>query len=128
VNPLPASVLRDAGVGTVIASNVAGQELTIPARRLSPNLVQTMARMINSMERELIKTQTPLVDVMVRPVLKAQNSFDFSDVDAFVAEGARAARAALDAVPAEDRARVFGQARSGAGATAPSPGTAPPMR
>ncbi|HVM63950.1 MAG TPA: patatin-like phospholipase family protein [Acidimicrobiales bacterium] len=90
VNPLPASVLRDAGVGTVVASNVAGQELTIPTRRRSPHLVQTMARMINSMERELIKTQAPLVDVMVRPVLKAQNSFDFSDVDGFVAEGARA--------------------------------------
>jgi predicted acylesterase/phospholipase RssA/CRP-like cAMP-binding protein len=128
VNPLPASVLRDAGVGTVVASNVAGQELTIPTRRRSPHLVQTMARMINSMERELIKTQAPLVDVMVRPVLKAQNSFDFSDVDGFVAEGARAARAALDSVPPDDFARFFGQTRPGAGATAPSPGTAPPIR
>lgn len=128
VNPLPASVLRDAGVGTVIASNVAGQELTIPTRGRSPHLVQTMARMINSMERELVKTQAPLVDVMVRPVLKAQNSFDFRDVDAFVAEGARAARAAIDALAPEDRARFLGQGRPPLGATAPSPGTAAPTR
>jgi len=128
VNPLPASVLRDAGVGTVVASNVAGQQLTIPSRGRSPHLVQTMARMVNSMERELIKTQTPLVDLMVRPVVKAQNSFDFSAVDAFIAEGERAARAALEALPASGRARLFGQAVVDVRATAPSSGTVSPTR
>ncbi|HLK46000.1 MAG TPA: patatin-like phospholipase family protein, partial [Acidimicrobiales bacterium] len=120
VNPLPASVLRDAGVGTVIASNVAGQELTIPRRKRPPHLVQTMARMINSMERELVKTQTPLVDLMVRPVVRAQNSFDFSAVDAFIAEGARAARTALDEAPPALRARLSAQALSVAGTAAPT--------
>jgi NTE family protein len=131
VNPLPASVLRDAGVGTVVASNVAGQDLVIPSRGRSPHLVQTMARMINSMERELIKTQTPFVDVMVRPVVRAQNSFDFSAVDAFIAEGVRAARAALDDLPPEARARLFswtGQDVVDIRSTAPSPGTASPTR
>jgi NTE family protein len=131
VNPLPASVLRDAGVGTVVASNVAGQELAIPSRGRSPHLVQTMARMINSMERELIKTQTPFVDVMVRPVVRAQNSFDFSAVDAFIAEGTRAARATLDSLSPEARARLFswaGQDVVDIRSAAPSPGTASPTR
>jgi predicted acylesterase/phospholipase RssA len=109
VNPLPASVLRDVGVGTVIASNVAGQELAVPARGRAPHLVQTMARMITSMERELIKTQAPLVDVMIRPVVKAQNSFDFSAIDKFVAEGVRAARDVLDGLSPAEWARLTPQ-------------------
>ena len=60
VNPMPASVLRDAGLRLVIGSNVAGQEL--PAER-DPHLLQIMSRMVNSMEREMIKAQLPLVDV-----------------------------------------------------------------
>jgi len=126
VNPLPASVLRDAGIGTVIASNVAGQELTVPARGRSPHLVQTMARMITSMERELIKSQTPLVDIMIRPEVRAQNSFDFSSIDSFVAEGVRAARAGLDALSPAEWARVAPQPV--AGSVAGSGGSIPPTR
>jgi NTE family protein len=121
VNPLPASVLRDAGVGTVIASNVAGQELTLPTRGRSPHLVQTMARMITSMERELIKTQTPLVDVMIRPLVRAHNSFDFSNIDAFIAEGARAARASLDGLTAAECARIAPAVGQDEGQPTPAP-------
>ena len=97
VNPMPARVLRDAGLHFVIGSNVAGQE---SARRPTgsnrpPNLLQLIAGMRNSMEREMIKAQIPLVDVMIRPELPSLSTFDFSQVDLFTREGERAARARL---------------------------------
>ena len=99
VNPLPASVLRAAGVRFIIGSNVAGQEMTLraSASTRTPNAIQTVARMMNSMEREMLKTQIPLVDLMIRPVVSAGYSFDFSNVDRFIAEGDRVARLQLAA-------------------------------
>lgn len=101
VNPLPASVLRDAGLRFVIGSTVAGQEiLGTEAGQRSPHLLQIMSRMISSMEREMIKAQLPLVDVVIRPQVYAASSFDFSHADGFVGEGERAARAQLVEVKA----------------------------
>src|SRR5581483_10933605 len=94
VNPMPASVLRDAGLRLVVGSNVAGQELPADAL-LDPHLLQIMSRMVNSMEREMIKAQVPLVDVLVRPKVGPASSFDFSRIDDFVLEGERAAREVL---------------------------------
>jgi len=97
VNPMPASVLRDAGLRLVIGSNVAGQE-TLPAPDQpgrAPHLLQIMFRIVGTVEREMIKAQLPLADVVVRPVVTATGSFDFSRLDAFVAEGERAARQAV---------------------------------
>jgi NTE family protein len=103
VNPMPASVLRDAGLRYVIGSTVAGQEIFgkgpgAPGR--TPHLLQIMSRMLSSMEREMIKAQIPLVDVCIRPQVYAASSFDFSQADAFVAEGERAARAQLAEIEA----------------------------
>ncbi len=103
VNPMPASVLRDAGLRYVIGSTVAGQEIfgTGPgAPGRTPHLLQIMSRMLSSMEREMIKAQIPLVDVCIRPQVYAASSFDFSQADAFVAEGERAARAQLPEIEA----------------------------
>ena len=97
VNPMPARVLRDAGIRFVIGSNVAGQET---ARRPAgsnrpPHLLQLIAGMRNSMEREMIKAQIPLVDVMIRPELPSLSTFDFTQVELFTSKGERAARARL---------------------------------
>jgi 1-acyl-sn-glycerol-3-phosphate acyltransferase len=100
VNPMPASVLRDAGLRIVIGSNVAGQELPTQNLAGTPHLLQIMSRMVNSMEREMIKAQVPLVDVLIRPVIGVASSFDFSRIDEFVAEGERAAREQLDEIKA----------------------------
>jgi len=97
VNPMPASVLRDAGIRLVIGSNVAGQELQSED---DPNLMQIMSRILNSMEREMIKAQLPLVDVMIRPAVGPAPSFDFSRIDDFVREGERAARESLPEIKA----------------------------
>ena len=97
VNPMPANVLRDAGIRMVIGSNVAGQEL--PAKA-DPHMMQIMSRILNSMEREMIKAQVPLVDVLIRPALGPAPSFDFSRIDEFVREGERAAREALPEIKA----------------------------
>jgi NTE family protein len=97
VNPMPANVLRDAGLRLVIGSNVAGQELPAEAE---PHLLQIMSRMVNSMEREMIKAQLPLVDVVIRPTVGPAASFDFSRIDDFVLEGERAARDALPEIKA----------------------------
>jgi len=99
VNPMPASVLRDAGLRLVIGSNVAGQELSTEALA-DPHLLQIMSRMVNSMEREMIKAQVPLVDVLIRPRVGPASSFDFSRIDEFVLEGDRAAREALPDIKA----------------------------
>ena len=97
VNPMPASVLRDAGIRLVIGSNVAGQELQSEA---DPHMMQIMSRILNSMEREMIKAQLPLVDVLIRPAVGAAPSFDFNHIDEFVLEGERAAREALPEIKA----------------------------
>jgi predicted acylesterase/phospholipase RssA len=99
VNPMPASVLRDAGLRLVIGSNVAGQELSADALS-DPHLLQIMGRMLNSMEREMIKAQLPLVDVLIRPKVGPASSFDFSRIDEFILEGERAAREALPEIKA----------------------------
>jgi 1-acyl-sn-glycerol-3-phosphate acyltransferase len=97
VNPMPASVLRDAGLRLVIGSNVAGQEL---AGEADPHLLQIMSRMVNSMEREMIKVQLPLVDILIRPRVGPASSFDFSRIDEFIIEGERAAQEALPEIKA----------------------------
>jgi len=99
VNPMPASVLRDAGLRLVVGSNVAGQELPADAL-MDPHLLQIMGRMVNSMEREMIKAQVPLVDVLIRPRVGPAASFDFSRMDDFVLEGERAAREVLPDIKA----------------------------
>jgi NTE family protein len=99
VNPMPASVLRDAGLRLVIGSNVAGQELSADALS-DPHLLQIMGRMLNSMEREMIKAQLPLVDILIRPKVGPASSFDFGRIDEFVLEGERAAREALPEIKA----------------------------
>lgn len=98
VAPLPARVLRDAGFRWVIGSNVAGQEPLAVTSRRPPNIVETMGRMISTMEREVLSNQVHLLDVHIRPQVRASNSFDFADADRFVAEGVRAARAELPAL------------------------------
>jgi NTE family protein len=99
VNPMPASVLRHAGLRLVVGSNVAGQELPADAL-MDPHLLQIMGRMVNSMEREMIKAQVPLVDVLIRPRVGPAASFDFSRIDEFILEGERAAREALPDIKA----------------------------
>jgi predicted acylesterase/phospholipase RssA/CRP-like cAMP-binding protein len=101
VNPMPASVLRDRGVPVVVGSMVAGKREDAAAPLTAPPpIMQTMLRMISLMERELIKTQVPLVDVLIRPDVAASYSFDFSQMDEFLAEGERAGRRAIGAVRA----------------------------
>ena len=99
VNPMPASVLRHAGLRLVVGSNVAGQEPPAGAL-MDPHLIQIMGRMVNSMEREMIKAQVPLVDVLIRPRVGPAASFDFSRIDEFVLEGERAAREMLPDIKA----------------------------
>ena len=99
VNPMPASVLRNAGLRLVIGSNVAGQELSAEALA-DPHLLQIMSRMVNSMEREMIKAQLPLVDILIRPRVGPASSFDFGRIDEFILEGERAAREALPEIKA----------------------------
>jgi NTE family protein len=99
VNPMPATVLRDAGLRLIVGCNVAGQELPLDGPG-DPHLLQIMTRMVNSMEREMIKAQLPLVDVLIRPRVGPAPSFDFSRIDEFIGEGERAAEEALPAITA----------------------------
>ncbi|MGW2587918.1 patatin-like phospholipase family protein [Streptomyces virginiae] len=89
VNPLPADVLRNAGIRRIVGCNVAGQALSITSGK--PSFMQIMGRMLNSMEREMLKSQLPLVDVLIRPTLSPTAVFDFSRIEQFVREGERAA-------------------------------------
>jgi NTE family protein len=102
VNPMPASVLRDAGLDFIIGSSVAGQES--PRKRAAdgraPHMLQIISRIMGAMEREMIKAQIPLVDVMIRPQVFASSSFDFSRSAAFADEGERAAREKLAEIQA----------------------------
>lgn len=116
VAPLPARVLRDAGVGMVIGSNVAGQA-SEPAERGAPGLVDMLGRMVASLERQVVTAQQPLADIVIRPVVRTSNSFDFRSVDTHVQEGRRAAMEGLD----EILAGVARLGRSTAGAAPADP-------
>jgi NTE family protein len=94
-NPLPTDVLRDAGVGIVIASNVAGQATEIDIDGRLPGLGQIVSRVLNTSERERIRTLLPLADVVIRPRVNANNTFDFSNNDAIIETGAVATRERL---------------------------------
>jgi NTE family protein len=100
VNPMPASVLRDRGLPVVVGSMVAGKRDDPEAAALAapPPIMQTLLRMVNLMERELIERQLPLVDLLIRPQVEATYSFDFTNIEPFIAEGDRAAREALAGV------------------------------
>ncbi len=95
VNPLPAQLLRDAGVGVIIASNVAGQATELIVGKKLPGFMQIMGRMLNTMEREVIRNQLPLADLVIRPIVTASNTFDFSASDKMIEAGVEAARARL---------------------------------
>lgn len=95
-NPLPTDVLRDAGVGIVLASNVAGQASEIEVTDKLPGLPQIMSRVLNTMERERINSLLPLADVVIRPVIKAASTFDFSNIEGAVDAGVEAAEARID--------------------------------
>jgi hypothetical protein len=56
-----------------------------------PSILTVLLRTINLMEAEVIKSHVALADVVIRPVVKASSSFDFTNIDAFVAEGRAAA-------------------------------------
>ena len=104
VDPLPTGVLRDRGAAVVIASNVAGREPDgLAGLDSKPGVVQTMLRMINVSERELLKSRLPLADLVIRPDVVANYSFDFTRIEDFVAAGEDAARAALQSVAREGR-------------------------
>ncbi len=94
-NPLPTDVLRAAGVGIVLASNVAGQSTTIEVDGRLPGLAQIVGRVLNTMERERIKSLMPLADVIIRPRVSAASTFDFSNVDAVIEAGVDAANERL---------------------------------
>ncbi len=108
VNPMPASVLRDRGLPVVIGSMVAGKrdDPNAPPLATAPPIMQTMLRMVNLMERELIEGQLPLVDVLIRPQVAANYSFDFTNIEPFVAEGMRATD---DAMAGTDLASLGGR-------------------
>lgn len=97
VDPLPASILKAAGVHRVIASNVAGigtaPEDADAVRRLG---FLGMINRVNALrEQQLIDRQIRLVDGVIRPRVYAANALDFRRIDQFVEAGAAAARLQL---------------------------------
>jgi NTE family protein len=94
-NPLPTDVLRDVGVGIVIASNVAGQTTVVDGNGRLPGLGQIVSRVLNTMERERIRALLPLADVVIRPQVTASNTFDFSNNATILEAGAQATRERL---------------------------------
>jgi len=91
-NPLPAAPLRRAGFERLLASNVAGKDVdptASPGDRL-PSILNVMLRTVNLMEAEAIKAQLALADLVIRPHVQARGSFDFANIDGFIAEGAAA--------------------------------------
>lgn len=104
VNPLPAQLLRDAGVGVILASNVAGQATELVMGKKLPGFMQIIGRMLNTMEREVIRNQLPLAHLVIRPIVSASSTFDFSTSAAMIEAGAEAARERLPDVAAVLRA------------------------
>jgi NTE family protein len=95
VNPLPVQLLRDIGAGVILASNVAGQATELVVGKKLPAFMQIIGRMLNTMEREVIRSQIPIADIVIRPVVSAASTFDFSQSDKMIEAGVAAARERL---------------------------------
>lgn len=93
--PLPTRTLRDAGLGFIIASNVAGQDPTPPLDAAAPRLTEMLGRVVSTLEREVLGPAVALADVHIRPVVQGNNSFDFRHIEDYIVEGERAAKEAL---------------------------------
>ncbi len=104
VNPLPAQLLRDAGVGVIFGSNVAGQATEVVVGHKLPGFMQIIGRMLNTMEREVIRSQVPLADLVIRPIVHASSTFDFSTSDTMIDAGVEATRERLADIAAVLRA------------------------
>ena len=98
VNPMPASVLRDAGLRLVIGSNVAGQEL--PSRVGPPPAADHVPH--GELDGAGDDQGAAAAGRRARsgPRSGRPSSFDFSRIDEFVLEGERAAREALPEIKA----------------------------
>jgi len=95
VNPLPVDLLRDAGLGVILASNVAGQATELVIGKRLPGFMSIIGRMLNAMEREVISGLIPIADLVIRPVVAAGGTFDFSGADAMIDAGVTATRERL---------------------------------
>ena len=100
VNPLPVSVLRERGANIVIGSSVVHTETDpdLPSFEKKPNLLQTISRLINTVERKIITKQIEMADVFIHPHVFADHSLDFSQVDRLVELGEQAAEAELETI------------------------------
>lgn len=99
VDPLPVDVARGLGASVVIAASVAGSGSARAGGSeggRTPTLLQVLGTVINASEQAHVADAIPRADVVIRPLVRAHHAFDFSEAEAFVAEGRRAAADALD--------------------------------
>ena len=99
VDPLPVAALRSLGVGTVIASNVAGRGNRAGSRESSadraPGLLAVISSVVTASEAARVSFAVAAADLVITPEVDAANSFDFGDIPGFVKAGRTAAEAAL---------------------------------
>lgn len=101
VDPVPVRALREMGVGTVIAATVAGRGNRVGKSReladeKAPGVLQVLSSVINASEAARAAAAVTGADVVIAPEVDAANSFDFSDLEAKVETGRRAALEALE--------------------------------
>jgi NTE family protein len=97
VDPLPATVLKAAGVHRLVASNVAGiGTVTEDVDAVTSLGLLGMVNRVNALrEQQIIGRQMSLVDGVIRPRVYAASALDFRQIDQFVEAGAAAARLQL---------------------------------
>ncbi len=93
--PVPVEVARSLGCRTIIAVNTTASLL--PREKLSdPAAVAEQATTI--MQQDVIAKERALADIWIEPALGPKRSTDFSDVDALISAGRRAALRVLDSL------------------------------
>jgi NTE family protein len=101
VEPVPVQALRELGVGTVIASSVAGRGNRLRSRPAltedkGPGLMQVISSVITASEAARATAALTGADVVIAPEVDATGSFDFTDVPANVEVGRTAALQVLE--------------------------------
>jgi predicted acylesterase/phospholipase RssA len=102
VNPLPASLLRDRGADIVIASSVIQPLRESYGGRMDqmPNVLQIVFNIFSAMEAEVVKKQTPFIDVLIHHKVSAKHTLDFDQANALVWLGEESARRKLPEIKA----------------------------
>lgn len=101
VNPVPVSVLNDAGIRRVIAVNsMPSSEVMMKSNKASQGIIDIMINSLYSLQYRIGKYAANQVDVYMNPVMEGSSWYEFYKANEFISYGEKVARQLLPQIQA----------------------------